>query len=220
MLKTSLILLEKPKEQVIQENLKILQRNVQKKRNAQAKYYGQQEQNNPTFKNQFFKKPVHERLGGQKMPLRRFYNFTNSNGIALNKRIRRPNAFGQRLLPKFPRNNTMSAQVRLDRIRERHLLENLAVNKRNNIKLKRYMTQAKPINYMVQVPNDSMFKNENFEPHLKHNIQRELNPTLQEEIKLIQTQNIHSPEVIPSLPIHALGFGMTKVSLNVRFSMS
>lgn len=51
----------------------------------------------------------------------------------------------------------------------------------------------------------------------KHNINAQLNPRLQAEIKMIQSTSSFK-DTIPSIPIHPQGSGVTKTSLHQRFS--
>lgn len=78
---------------------------------------------------------------------------------------------------------------------------------RNTLPLRNDMT------YTIEVAND--LKEKNNLP--KHHISADLNPMLQAEIRQIQSRNnVH--EIIPPVPIHSKGAGVTTRTLNERFS--
>jgi len=219
------------KQQVIQENLKSLAINSQKKRVAQAHYYGETGRSplirsvaNNSGDN---RQPVHARLGTGKIRLKRMFNYNdnnNTNGIVLHSKMFR-NKNRNDFKYNSPNRTTLfkksSAQIRLQRIRQQRLNNNtMPMSGPQKIRLRRRrpgmsLLQTQPVNYTVQVDNTSP-ANQLY--NFKHSIQAQLNKQLQAEIRMIQAQNPHEPQMIPSVPIHAIGYGFTNKTLNNRFS--
>ncbi|XP_025834571.1 uncharacterized protein LOC112905750 isoform X2 [Agrilus planipennis] len=216
------------KTKKIQENLKTLEKNTEKKRIAQALYYGEPGQSPLTrttvITNQEIKKPVHARLGKKVRLYRAPLIFNNNRIIKSKNRFQRSNTGVRRLF---------SVQGRIQKIREQQILQRqnmvdgqqiVSTRPSNKIRLQRTrpITPLKPTNLTVQVTNNK--NSPRFDTSssgiARHNPLGCLNPKLQAEIKFLQRScGVRAPLNIPCEPIYVEGVGYTGVSLHERFSL-
>lgn len=202
-------------ENQVQENLKTLKLHMANKKNAQRRYYDKPGRS-PLLTKPMNKTSVHERLGHQRRkPMA--YDFTTDNAIIRNKHFqRRTNNNG---IIKYKNRNPLTknlGQMRLQKYRQ-HLAENLPVFSR--IRLKRNAAPSQPFNCTVEVKNNHGVHNEIVEFSNRHSVMGSLNLNLQEEIRMLQSQNVVEPNFIPNEAIHTVGYGVTKILLNNRFSL-
>lgn len=158
-------------------------------------------QNNCTIDN---KPSVHRRLGRRNVQNNFVVNKnTNPKNMIINKNQQARQNKAQKVVNlkrKFNKN-------RFNNSPNNYLQNN---NQQKTIILRRARPRTSninPMNYTVQVNNNA--------ESIKHH--NELNPRLQAEIKMIQRNN-HVHEIVQAMPLHPPGAGVTKRSLNERFS--
>ncbi|KAF2906141.1 hypothetical protein ILUMI_00033 [Ignelater luminosus] len=209
----------------IEDNLKTINNNSKKR--AQDRYYGNTGQS-PLVRSianlQQNSKPVHERLGQTTIVLRRTRHAMNNTAAPrLQKRLRRTNV---RNISNNNNNRTLvrrSANQRLARIRYQQGIDNFRqALQTQTIRLRRRKPippVQQPTNFLVQVDNPS-FGNQVHGSFMQHSIQSSIDPSLQAQIRLIQSQSNFDPEIniIASQPIFVPGNGFTHVFLNERFA--
>lgn len=203
---------------MIQRNLSSLKENIRKKQLAQDMYYQGASNsrsplirgNAPTNVTTNNKPPVHNRLG-RKMNQNQNQN-QNQNKFKNNRKQNVNNSnnntgFRQN---KSPRVINLKKRVRLQRPNNNNNQGNFVqVPAQQKIILRKArprMNNVNPMNYTVEVKNNVPAKHHT-----------ELNPRLQAEIKLIQ-RNSQIHEIVQPIPIHPVGSGTTKTTLNDRFS--
>lgn len=201
----------------VKENLKTLRLHMAGKIRAQKLYYDRPGQSPLLRSSKMGNKPsVHDRLGIHKKKTMAF-DFSTSDTIIRNKQFRKKR--NNNGIVKFKnRNNNYTknlGQLRLQKIRQQFASEKLPVFSR--IRLRRNMPSTHPFNCTVEVKNPSIYNGN--ESCINHSVRGSLDSILQEEIRILQSQNVVEPNVIPNQPIFTIGYGVTNITINNRFSV-
>lgn len=221
----------KNRQQLIEANLAGVKATAAKKEFAQQAFYND---NGSPLKRDFNDRgPVHRRLG-KRVILRR------NNGFQYGRRFAPYNPFGILRMKRTPQNFTQ--QGRLTQSREgitkyftHNYMETIprgVLMRQNNRWLERSAaTQnitaggSNNLNYTIEVPNNNCGVMETaitpyYPPQqcaVRHSIQAQLHPTLQEQIRSVQAECV-SVSLFPIEIIPTLAGGATKIFMNDRFT--
>ncbi|XP_017773177.1 PREDICTED: uncharacterized protein LOC108560230 [Nicrophorus vespilloides] len=215
---TQKIVLKRQRQNVIQQNLEHLEQHTLKKKFAQQKYYESKAGISP-LKKKYAQQPVHDRLGSNsptsQVPVSNNVRKTQK----LKQRVAAPNnGIITRRYRQFTNSNLikLKAQNRLNVIKQNGNIE-LNGNPRGKVILKRNRvlnkSNVKPLNLTIQLKNTE----ENGTKYRRHSMKASLNPKLQKEIQIVQSQCTENC-VVPNMTIALRDVGYTKMSLHERFS--